>query len=223
MIISATGTQCIGKTTFITDFKNTWKNYKSPEKSYRDFLKAKDIAHSENATKETQEAILDSIVECYSQYDRRVDNVIIDRCPIDNLAYTLWLYENGKGGIDDKFIEQSLAKCQECLRKIDVIFFFPITGVAPVELVSDGFRSIDPVFRSDIDMILKAIGREWQKENSKFYVPDDKPAWIEIFGKPFERIEMVKLYLDADGDVHESSGILDPYETQNLERELVSK
>ena len=37
----------------------------------------------------------------------------------------------------------------------------------------------------------------------------DRPAIIEIFGKPEERIQMLKLYLDVDGDAIDDTGVMD--------------
>ena len=200
MIISTCGTACIGKSTFIEDFLKTWPNFKTPTKTYRDFLKSENLPHSKETTKDTQWRILQSLEKQIKQYSRTKDYIIHDRSPIDNLVYSLWCLEKGVGDIDKEFIDKCIPIVRESLRLIDVIFFLPITRVAPVEIVSNGVREVDPVYRSEIDTLFKALAREWDKPNSPFVKPDDKPAWIEIFGKPHERIQMVKLYLDADGD-----------------------
>src|SRR6056297_1727824 len=97
-ILSISGTQCMGKSTLVKDFKNQWKNYQSPIKSYRDILKEKNLPNNTETTPETQEAILDSMIESQKPYNRERDYVIFDRSPLDALAYTLRAYEHGIDG-----------------------------------------------------------------------------------------------------------------------------
>ena len=91
---------------------------------------------------------------------------------------------------------------------IDIIFLTPITRFDSSEYdtkrhqkrVKSGLT--DDTYRQDIDNIFKALKRDWDvNEHSKFFDPRDKPAFIEIFGEPIERLQMAKLYLDADGDM----------------------
>ena len=54
-------------------------------------------------------------------------------------------------------------------------------------------------FIEEVDHLFKAIHRDHQtNSNSNFFVDDDKPAMLEVFGNRRERIEIIKLYLKND-------------------------
>jgi len=84
----------------------------------------------------------------------------------------------------------------------DIIFTTPITKVAPVEIIQNGTRDIDPVFREEIDNIIKAFTESYHKHNGKVFDPADSPAVIEIFGKPEERIHMAEFYINEKGNMY---------------------
>ena len=88
MRIAISGTACQGKTTFINDFLQEWPNYETPEKTYRDVLDKDN--HSESTDEDNQWDVLNFMVDQLQEY-RKGDNVIFDRCPLDNLVYTLSL------------------------------------------------------------------------------------------------------------------------------------
>ena len=87
MRIAISGTACQGKTTFINDFLKEWPSYSTPEESYRNSLSDN---HSETADEDNQWDVLNFMVDQLQEY-RKGDNVIFDRCPLDNLVYTLSL------------------------------------------------------------------------------------------------------------------------------------
>ena len=200
--ISGTGSQ--GKSTFIKDFLEEWPTYSTPEKTYRDFLKR---THSKKTTKDIQWKILNSMIDELQKYTFE-DNVIFDRGPLDNIVYTLWAHSKGTGKIDEKFVEKCVTLVRESLKHLDIVFYIPITRAAKdveydtKEFLKDKKRGLtDDEYRVEIDNLFKALKREWDiNPDSKFFDPRDKPAVIEIFGEPIERIQMAKLYLDVDGD-----------------------
>lgn len=200
MRISVTGTACQGKTTFVNDFIKYWPNYTTPEKTYRDIIKENNYNHSQQTTKDTQWDILNFMIDEQMKYSRE-DYVIFDRCPLDNIAYSIWACAKQESDIDTEFVEKCMPLVKESMKFLDIIFFTPITKVAKVELKEDDMRDVDPVFVEEIDHLLKAIKKDWdQNHDSKFFEHDDRPAMIDIFGSPNERIQISKLYLDADGD-----------------------
>ena len=61
-----------------------------------------------------------------------------------------------------------------------------------------------------IDNIFKAVHREHEHNpKTTFFITDDKPAIIEVFGNRHERIQLLKLYIDAEGDAQDTGNILD--------------
>ena len=202
MRIAICGTGNQGKSTLINDFLTEWPNFKPESKTYREKITSEKLPHSKKTTKDTQWKILNHMIDEAQTY-KEGDKVIMDRCPIDNLVYSLWAYEKGVGDIDKEFIDKCIPLVSESMRHLDIIFFLPITKAAPVKIVDDSMRETDPIYIKEIDNIFKMLGAQHIENNGKnpFFPKDDAPGWIEIFGTPEVRIAMIKQYLDADGDL----------------------
>lgn len=211
-LISVSGTQCIGKSTFIEDFIAQWPMYKTSDKTYRDVIKQNNLKVNRETTKESQRLILEAIVEDI-QAAKKSDFVIFDRSPIDNLVYSLWAYEKNKGDIDNDFVADCIKISRECIRKLDVMFLIPISKQNNVKLVEDSLRDVDPTYRKEIDNIFQGLKSLKEKGDDVFFVKDDSPPFIEIFGDREERISLCQLYLKEDGTFYgeEDSMILDAY------------
>lgn len=142
------------------------------------------------------------MVEELQKYKKN-DYVIFDRCPLDNLVYSLWCCDKKKGKIDEKFISKCIPIVRESMKSLDIIFFLPITKVSPVQIVEDGKRETDEIYIKEIDALFKSLNVQYKHGlgRTPFFPADDSPAIIEIFGNPIERIQMIKWYLDAEGDL----------------------
>lgn len=210
MKICISGTHCVGKSTYVKDFIKNWPNYVTPERSYRDYIVEKNIPHSKEGTEESQRIILNALLDQSQEYSKN-DNVIFDRCILDNLAYSSWLNLNGK--VSDKFLDESRILIREAIKTFDIIFFIPLTNVAPVELTEDILRDTDPVYREEIDNIFKVFVKSYNQRDGRVFPTDDSPPIIEIFGNPIERIKMTELYLNPEGKPYgeEQSLITDIY------------
>jgi len=196
MKICVTGTACQGKSTYISDFLKNWPMYKTTEKSYRDIIKEKNLNINENGDEESQKIILDVLVDQAISFTKD-ENVILDRCVLDNLAYTVWLNLNGK--VSDEFVDQTRTIVHETLRMYDVLLFFPITKQSPIKIVDDGLRSVDPQYREEIDAIFKIFQQSYLDGDGKIFPKNDCPAFIEMFGTPEQRIKLTELYINKDG------------------------
>ncbi len=218
MRIAISGTACQGKSTLIKDFKEKWPSYKSPDKTYRDIITEQNLDHSSTTNKETQMAILNFMID-ELQKTSKGDKVIFDRCPLDNIVYSIWAEAKKESDIDDDFIKKCMTLVSESLRFIDMIFFVPITKVSPVEVEEDNLRDTSEDYIEEIDNIFKAVHRDYMNNpRSSFFVEDDRPAIIEIFGSRKERIELIKLYLDNDGDFLEPGNIITEEELREMEK-----
>ena len=196
MKIAISGTACVGKTTYIKDFLKNWPMFKTPQNTYRDVLKEKNLPHSSEGTEESQKLILNYLVDQAIESSKK-DSVILDRCVLDNFVYTSWLFLNGK--VSEKFLEESRILTRETLKLYDIIFFIPLTTVAPVNLVKDDLRDVNPIYREEIDNIFKVYMQSYLKAEGKIFPNEDCPAMIEIFGNPKERIKLTELYLTSEG------------------------
>lgn len=221
MRIAVTGTNGIGKSTFVKDFLNEWTGFSTPDSTYRDVIKDR---HSSTITEEKQKLILDHMTDQLKTFGK-TDNVIFDRCPVDNMVYTLWA--NSKNLVSDEFVTESAEKLKNALRMIDLLLFIPITKADNICLTStlSSRDGIDESYAKEIDHIFKSLYREWDKAESIFVDPQDKPHVIEVFGTPEERVAISKLYVTEDGDSFEQGAIITPDELDELERlnELVTE
>lgn len=199
MRISISSTSCQGKTTYIQDFLKTWTNYKTPDKTYRDLMLKENLPHSKNGTEESQKIILDFLVK-ESVANSNETNIIFDRCPLDNLAYTSWLYLNDR--VSETFLDKTRLAVRESLRNFDVIFFVPIVKGYEIPIVEDVLRETDPVYREEIDNLFKTFQKSYHQGDGRIFPQNDSPAMIEIFGNREQRIQMTKLYIDENGSPH---------------------
>ena len=213
MRIAITGTSCQGKSTLITDILQEWPMMSTPNESYRSLLK-KD-KHSKSTSEDTQWDILNHMVDEQQKYSAD-DKVVFDRCPLDNIAYTLWA--NAKGLVSDEFVEKCIPIVRESMRFLDIIFFIPITKAAPVKIEDNGTRETDKYYIQEIDHVLKSLYAQWREDTDVFFPKEDSPAVIEVFGSPLERIAMIKMYLDNDGDAIGEQGIINPTELAELQK-----
>ena len=215
MRIAVSGTGSQGKTTFVNDFIKKWSNYTTPSGTYRDVIGKR--KHSTKTTHKLQWDILEFMTDqlqenCNSEY------IIYDRCPLDNLVYSLWGHGKDKKGFDKEYMDKCIPIVRESLRFLDIIFFTPITKVAPVNIEDDGIRDTDEEYIHEIDHLFKAVLKSYYELESPFFVKDDRPAVIEIFGSPKERLAMAELYLNESGNCYgEQDTLIDPNEIEKLQ------
>jgi hypothetical protein len=212
MKICVSGTSCIGKSTFIKDFLEKWPMYSTPPFSYREMAEKNNIKINKLGDLEGQRTIRDILIQQIEDTKDQT-HVIYDRGPLDNLVYSIWHNFKNKGGVDDLFIEQSIAKTKEAIKNYDIIFFMPITKSHTVDIVDDNLRDTDPEYRKEIDNIFKGIIKTYHDQKDIFFDMSDTPAIIEIFGNREERIQIASLYISNNGSITESDqSIADPEE-----------
>ena len=212
MRITVSGTANQGKSTFIQDFIEEWPKYTTPETTYRDIIKKR--GHSDQTDEDLQMDIINFMIDDLQKW-RPKTKVIMDRSPLDALVYSLWAHDKGK--ISGKFIDKIIPIIRNSMSFIDLIFFTPITNVHKIPIEDDGLRQTNEEYINEIDAIFKALVDQYHAPRSVFFDKDDRPALIEIFGSREERIQMVKMYLDTDGDpIADGQGIIDPEEVDEL-------
>ena len=216
--IGIIGTQCVGKSTLIQDMKDKWPMFSSPEKSYRDLIKEKNLPINKEGTKASQEAILNFLVdESMANYGKK--KIVFDRTPIDNLVYSLWLYEKGTSDIDEAFIDKTVNTFRQSIKFYSVIFYIPFCAENDVMLTSAPNRDIDPVYRSEIGHLFEGIYKAWEKTGSRFFDTDDCPAFIPLYGNRQERIALMSMYINEKGDFFgESDSLVSDFVQQEFLR-----
>lgn len=217
MRIAFSGTANTGKTTLIKNFVSVWSKYKTPTKSYRDVIVEKELQHSADTTIETQWAVLEFMID-QLQASSKTDKMVFDRCPLDNLAYTLWAYEKGIEGFDKKFVDKTIKLVKESLRHIDIIFMLRYDPSIKIE--NDGMRNVDEKYIIEIDNIFGALFAQYEQhyEADIFFPKDDSPGIIVLPTAIQERVDTISQYIDNDGDLFgDEHSIFNPEKLSELE------
>lgn len=206
MRIAVVGAQCTGKTTLVNTFKSYWPMYKSPEKTYRDLIKEKNLVLNESGNMDSQKIVRDALADL-AMSNAGQEQTIHDRCILDNLVYTFWLAEHNKfsekeGEIDD-FIAQSILMTKECLKFYDIIFWLPINPNIPIEESEN--RSQNESFREEIDNIFYGVHESYKKNAGVIFDKEDQPAFIVLEGELDKKISHIKEYIGPDGKLIETT------------------
>ncbi len=181
MKIAVVGAQNVGKTTFVQDFAEEFSNYKSYTSSLKNIAEEKGLHLNQMTSKETQFLIMNHLYKLISE-DKN-ENVIFDRCLIDNFVYTATSYKAGK--VSAEFLEVSKEKMFGHLRFLDAIFFIPVSISISIE--ENKYRDTDKKYIDLVNQIFIEILLEISKISKiKIYV---------LNGDRKERIEQVKKYL----------------------------
>ncbi len=144
MIVSFTGAQSTGKTTLLNGVRDLNPTLNFIDEVTRRIKREFDLPINENGGDITQSMIMtDHIANLYRRYDGF--DVVLDRCAMDGVVYTHWLYNHGK--VSKATLMWAQKVYDELISKYDVIFYTSPWGVP---LVNDGERSVDIEFREEI-------------------------------------------------------------------------
>lgn len=206
MRIAITGTQNNGKSTLVNAFKQRWPMYSSPEKTYRDLVKEKNLTLNESGTLESQKIIRDFLVE-QALENAGKQKTIHDRCVLDNVAYTLWMAEYNKlEGTEseiNEFITTSILLTRESMKFYDIVFWLPLNSSIPIQESPN--RSTDMKFREEIDNIFQGIFEHYKKNSGLLFEKENQPAFIVLDGEVHDKLDIISQYLNDDGDLIETT------------------
>ena len=217
MRISISGTACTGKSTLIRNILAVWPNYKTPEKTYRDIIEEEELPHSTLTSVDTQWKILNHMIDQLHSYEKG-DKVIFDRCPLDNLVYTLWAHDRGIEGFDKQFVDKCIALTKESMRHLDIIFLLNYDKI--IEIRADGLRETDEIYIKEIDNIFSALKDQYEQNYDAdiFFPKDDSPGIISLPTSPQQRIDVISDYIDPNGEIFgDEHSIFNPTKLNELE------
>jgi predicted ATPase len=217
MRISISGTANTGKSTLVKNFLAVWPTYSTPDKTYRDVIKEKNLTHSSNTSAETQWEILNFMVDQLQQTTKD-SKIVFDRCPLDNLAYTLWAHDKGIEGFDKVFVDKCINIVKESMRSLDIIFVLNYDKSIPI--VEDGVRDIDVNYIQEIDNIFKALFEQYTQNYDAdiFFPKDDSPGVIKLPTSIKQRIDIISEYIDPSGNIYgDEHSIFNPSKIDELE------
>lgn len=141
MKIAISGAQSTGKTTLINELEKLdfFKEFNFLTEITRE-VKRKGFPINEDGNNLTQIFIINSHIERF--YSNT--NFICDRCILDGLVYTNYLYYNGK--VDRWVLDYAFEVYKILINKYDIIFFIQ----PEFSIIDDGIRSTNKQFRDDI-------------------------------------------------------------------------
>jgi nicotinamide riboside kinase len=181
MIASFTGAQSTGKTTLLNILKEKNKDIKFIDEVTRRIKRDYNLPINEDGGELTQFMIMaDHIANVYKKYDSEL--VILDRCVVDGLVYTQWLYAKRK--VDSSMNDIAHNIYNSLYTKYDVIFY---TDPADVELVDDGERSADKKFRDDI---INSFEHRIKELNNVVVLSGTVEERLDIVKKTFEKYNL---------------------------------
>ena len=198
MRIAFSGTGNSGKSTLVKSFLYTWKNYTTPDKTYREVLEEDNLPHSSKTTTKTQEKILNFMID-QIQSAEKDSNIIFDRCPLDNIAYSMWCNEKGVKGFSNSYVSEQIELMKESMRSIDIIFLCRFDESQAIQ--DDGFRDTDKNFIKEVDNIFHSLYMQYTQnpESDVFFPKGDSPCIIELPNKGQDRIDLISQYVTPEG------------------------
>jgi len=185
MIISFTGAQSTGKTTLLNLIKDLNPYLDSIDEVTRRIKREYNLPINEDGGDITQTMIMsDHIANIFRKYD---SDVIFDRCALDGVVYTQWLYNKGK--VSKEVLQWAKKIYNTLIDKYDAIF---VTSPEDVPLVDDGERSVDIDFREEIIDIFNMY-----IDDIKIYSREVNLFVVE--GSIEERMKYIKNVLEVKG------------------------
>tara|TARA_R100000951_G_C2637627_1_gene179824 strand:+ start:1109 stop:1684 length:576 start_codon:yes stop_codon:yes gene_type:complete len=185
MIISFTGAQSTGKTTLLNSIKDLNPYLDSIDEVTRRIKREYNLPINEDGGDITQTMIMsDHIANIFRKYD---SDVIFDRCALDGVVYTQWLYNKGK--VSKEVLQWAKKIYNTLIDKYDAIF---VTSPDDVPLVDDGERSVDIDFREEIIDIFNMY-----IDDIKIYSREVNLFVVE--GSVEERMKYIKNVLEVQG------------------------
>ena len=189
MIFSFTGAQCTGKTTLLKHLYKENGDYPFvfiPEVT-RLIRREYNMPINEGGDDLTQMLIMTehvrNVFRDRADYIIRGVHQIFDRCALDGIVYSHYLLDKGK--INRATYDACDLIYKKLINKYDVIFY---TSHEDVELVDDGERSVDKIFREDIiglfDMYMQ------------YNIIEKGPRVVHLEGTVEERLKTIKSTLD---------------------------
>jgi len=219
MRIAVSGTSNTGKTTLINSFLEKWSTYEAPKESYRDVIVKDKLEHSSKTTTETQDKIMEFMLNQVKDKSKTVDdNVIYDRCPLDALAYSMWCNGKGYDGFDTEYIQNQINEVKESMRYLDLIFLCKFDE--SITVVDDGMRDTNIDHIKEVDNIFEALFQQYftNVHADVFFPKDDSPGIIKLPANHQKRINLIGEYVTEDGSMYgDEHSILNPENIKELE------
>jgi predicted ATPase len=184
MLVSFSGCQSSGKTTLLKACKELYSDrFAFVDEVTRLVKREFNVPINESGSNITQCLIVNKHIE-NSLISHEKQGLILDRCILDGLCYTGYLYLEGK--VSKWVFDYTKYVYGELIGKIDHIIY---PDPYDVELVDDGERSIDVDFRNKMIEVFEEV------MNGVTYGSVLQNKVIRVKGTVEERMEAIKIKL----------------------------
>ena len=149
MLIALSGAQCTGKTTLLHPLRPDDKfqtQFTFVDEIVRT-LQKKGFKINEAGTDETQLVVMQEHIK-NTQLD---GNVLVDRCVLDCMAYTIWMWRHHK--INRETYNNCFKMFLDNIMKYDIIFYLS----PEFDIIPDGTRSTNNTFRDEVVSIFEQL------------------------------------------------------------------
>jgi hypothetical protein len=184
MRIAVSGTHFMGKTTLIDDFIKVRSDYKYEIEPYYKLQEEKSVELFLEPTLDSLMEQLDYSIEQLNRCETE-RNIILDRCPIDYIAYAMYIAGQDVFDINDSEVSERFTHVKEALNSLDLIVFLPITKEHTIEYTEE-----NPSYRKKVDECFKEIYRDDMYDLFPSY---NHPKIIEIYGDRLTRIKKLEI------------------------------
>jgi nicotinamide riboside kinase len=181
MIISFSGAQSSGKTTLLNKMQTLYPEYAYVPEVTRLVKRLYGLSINEAGDDLTQLAIISQHLHNILLHRGKNHTVIMDRCSLDGVVYTQWLYDQGKVNLQTVMSANNVFR--QTIELYDTIFY---TNPRDVNIEDDGERSTDVKFREEIIELFD------------FYMKDFKHKIIVLNGTVEERLQQIKQHLQKN-------------------------
>lgn len=153
MLIALSGAQCTGKTTLLSALRNDgeFENRFTFVDEIVRTLQKQGFKINEAGTDETQIAVMNAHVE----NTKLESDVLVDRCVLDCMAYTIWMWRHHK--ITRETYHSCYKLFMDNIMKYDIIFYLS----PEFDIIPDGTRSVDNSFRDEVVSIFEQLIKEF--------------------------------------------------------------
>jgi deoxyadenosine/deoxycytidine kinase len=179
MRIAISGTHTMGKSTLAEDFVKKHPEFVLEPEPYHVLQEQFGINFAAEPTQESFITQLEYSLERTNAYEKK-DNVIFDRCPLDYIAYLMYVSKRGFGNTSLEHWRDLMRQVAKSLERLELIVFLPIVDQQEMIFSSDE----DENFRIEVDHYFKQIYRE----DIYGLFSGQQPAVVELWGDRKSRL-----------------------------------
>lgn len=178
----------MGKSTLAEDFVEKHPEFVLESEPYYVLQEQFGIDFAEEPTQDSFITQLEYSLERTNAYEKK-DNVIFDRCPIDYIAYLMYVSKRDFGNTSLDHLSDLMRQVAMSIERLELIVFLPIVDQQEMMLSSDE----DENFRIEVDHYFKQIYRE----DIYGLFSGQQPEIVELWGDRKNRLARLESQLKS--------------------------